>query len=84
MLDILQCAHGNDTPMVSYMMTEIIPHCLEIMLLSLLKENRTEFISRIVAVWVKKDTAGMSGKRWLKISTSSDIMPAIVYQAYSK
>jgi len=52
------CGHGMH--MMPHMMTEMMPHCLGMMLPSMPKENRADFISKIVAVLMEKGTSGMS------------------------
>lgn len=60
MPDMTGWAQGGDALMMPHMMTEMMPYCLEMMLPNLPKENRTGFISRMVAVLLEKGTAGMS------------------------
>lgn len=54
------CGQGHGMHMMPHMMTEMMPHCLEMMLPNMPKENRTDFMAKMVGVLVEKGTAGMS------------------------
>jgi len=52
--------HQHGMHMMPHMMTEMIPHCLEMMLPGFPKENRTEYMAKIISILVEKGTVGMS------------------------
>ena len=48
------------TPMMANMMTQMMPHCLTMMLPTLPKEQRTDFVLKVVAILTEQGSAGMS------------------------
>jgi len=52
--------HEHGMQMMPHMMTEMMPHCLEMMLPNMPKENRADFMAKMVAVLMEQGTAGMS------------------------
>ncbi|MBM3166705.1 MAG: hypothetical protein FJZ94_04595 [Chloroflexi bacterium] len=54
------CGHEHGMQMMPHMMTEMMPHCLEMMLPNMPKENRADFMAKMVAVLMEQGTAGMT------------------------
>jgi len=51
---------GMEKPMMPHMMTQMMPQCLNMMLPSVPKEERSDFVLKMVTTLVERGTVGMS------------------------
>ena len=52
--------HPEGSPMMGHMMTQMMPGCVDMMLPSMPKEERSEFVLQMISTLMEKGTAGMS------------------------
>jgi len=52
--------HGDGPPMMGHMMTQMMPGCVDMMLPSIPKEERSEFVLQMISTLMEKGSVGMS------------------------
>lgn len=60
--DVMIDFQGGNMAMMPQMMIEMMPHCLELALPSIPKEQRKGFVKKIISILVETGSAGMSNE----------------------
>lgn len=55
-----ECAAGAAAPMMQVMLTEMMPHCLKMMLPQMPQEARTEFVLKMIGTFLEQGIADLT------------------------